>query len=354
VDSFLKGTTGGTVSKIYDQSERKNDLTVSLWGSAVTHILAETPATRSKDTISKRIVYPLATESGEGYRNNHTNGVATGAQLEGMYVVASGTHVNSGCCWDYGNAESDADAGGKKTGVMEALYFGSSCWFSPCNGSGPWMFADLEWGLFQGTATNGTTNVSLPYQYVSGFLKGDVKTYTIRGNDATQDVLKLLGSTNRPAPNILTGAIVLAIGGDSAPSGRGTFFEGAMTIGRPSDTTEDAVQKDVGLVYSGKDTASTTGVYRAVEPSFTQPLKALYNPSNGNAVISYFLQDVGRVDMNIFNQQGMRIASVVHGIKTSGRHEAVWNTKGAPAGVYIWKITIDGRDGLAGRVIVGK
>jgi hypothetical protein len=184
VDSFLKGTTGGTVSKIYDQSERKNDLTVSLWGSAKTSPLNETPATRSKDTISRHIVYPLYTESGEGYRNNKTNGVATGNQNEGMYVVASGTHVNNGCCWDYGNAESDADAAGKKTGVMEALYFGSSCWFSPCNGSGPWMFADLEWGLFQGTATNGTTNSSLPYKYASGFLKGDVSTYTIRAADA--------------------------------------------------------------------------------------------------------------------------------------------------------------------------
>ena len=219
VDSFLKGTTGGTVSKIYDQSTNKNDLTVSLWGSAYTSPEKETPATRSKDTISRHPVYPLYTQPGEGYRNNHTTGVATGAQPEGMYVVASGKHVNNGCCWDYGNAESDANAGGKKTGVMEALYFGSSCWFSPCNGNGPWMFADLEWGLFQGSATNGTTNISLPYKYTSGFLKGDKTTYTIRGADATATTLTLLGSTDRPAPNLLTGAIVLAIGGDNAPSG---------------------------------------------------------------------------------------------------------------------------------------
>ena len=354
VDSFLKGTTGGTVSKIYDQSEKKNDLTISLWGSAVTHILAETPATRSKDTISKRIVYPLATESGEGYRNNHTNGVATGAQPEGMYVVASGKHINGGCCWDYGNAESDADAGGKKTGVMEALYFGSSCWFSPCNGSGPWMFADLEWGLFQGSATNGTTNVSLPYDYVSGFLKGDVKTYTIRGNDATQDVLKLLGSTNRPAPNLLTGAIVLAIGGDSAPSGRGTFFEGAMTIGRPSDTTEDAVQKNIGLVYSNRDTVTTSlQMYRSASPS-PASLSARYNPSNASAVISYVLPEAGRVHLNVFDQRGRCVAELVNHVAPAGTHRVVWDAGRVAPGIYFWKMMVDGKENGAGKIIIGK
>jgi hypothetical protein len=352
VDSFFKGTTGGTVSKIYDQSEKANHLTVSLWGSARTYPERESPATRFKDTISGHIVYPLYTDTGEGYRNNHTNGVATGAQPEGMYVVASGKHVRNGCCWDYGNAESDADAGGKKTGVMEALYFGSSCWFSPCNGSGPWMFADLEWGLFQGTATNGTTNISLPFKYTSGYLKGDVKTYTLKGNDATQDVLKLLGTTNRPAPNLLTGAIILGIGGDSAPSGWGTFFEGAMTIGRPTDSAENDVQRNLAYVYSGKDIE--VSVQRTAQASRSPAFQARYNPSNGNAVISYSVQEVGRVSVTIFNQQGRRVSSIVNGIITSGRHEAVWDTKGAPAGVYVWKIAIDGRDGGTGKVVVGK
>jgi hypothetical protein len=353
VDSFLKGTTGGTVSKIYDQSERKNDLTVSLWGSAKTSPLNETPATRFKDTISRHIVYPLYTESGEGYRNNHTNGVATGNQNEGMYVVASGKHTKDGCCWDYGNAESDADAGGKKTGVMEALYFGKSCWFAPCNGSGPWMFADLEWGLFQGTAQNGTTNVSLPYEYVSGYLKGDKNTYTIRANDATLDVLKLMGSTNRPAPNLLTGAIILGIGGDSAPSGAGTFFEGAMTIGRPPDTTEDAVQKNIAYVYSGRDTINTN-VHRTAKASPAPVFKTRYNPSTGSAIISYALEEVGRVRVNIFNQQGRNVTSIACGIITAGRHEAVWDAKRVPAGVYFWKMSVDGRDAEAGKVIIGR
>jgi hypothetical protein len=354
VDSFLNGTSGGTVSILYDQSEKKNHLTVSLWGSARPRPLREVPATRFKDTISGHPVYPLLTDTGEGYRNNKTNGVATGAQLEGMYcVVRGGPHMKktadqSDCCWDYGNAESDADAGGKKTGVMEALYFGSNCWFAPCKGNGPWFFADLEWGLFHGAADS-----TIPYKYAAGYLKGDVKTYTVRTADATKTVLPNLGPTNRPAPNILTGAIILGIGGDSAPSGWGYFFEGAMTIGRPPDSAENLVQKNLALVYGDMDAIMPSA--RRTAGALPPPLfKTRYNASTGSAVISYALHEVGRVHMNVFDQQGRRIASIVNGIITAGRHEAAWDAKRVPAGIYFWKMSVDGRDAEAGKIVVGK
>jgi hypothetical protein len=355
VDSFLRNTTG-TVSIIYDQSARHNDLTVSLWGSAKTSPLNETPPNRVKDTLSRHIVYPLATNAGEGYRRNVTSGVATGQQAEGMYMVCSGKRYNSGCCWDYGNAESDAEAGGKPTGAMEALYFGSSCWFSPCQGTGPWFLADLEWGLFQGGNGTSSTNTPLPYKYASGFLKGDVTTYTIRANDATLTVLKLMSSTARPSAwvtNRLTGAIILAIGGDSSPSGMGTFYEGAMTIGRPLDTTEDAVQRNISFVYSGRDTV-TTGVHRDAETSPAPLIKTRYNSLTGRALISYVLQDAARVSITIIDQRGRHVATVVNGVRPAGRNEAIWDSGRVPAGVYIWRIVADGRDGGAGRIVIGK
>jgi hypothetical protein len=352
VDSFLNGTTGGTVSILYDQSEKKNNLTVSLWGSARPTRMREVPATRFKDTISGHPVYPLLTDTGEGYRNNKTNGVATGAQLEGMYcVVRGGSHMKktadqSDCCWDYGNAESDASSAGKKTGVMEALYFGSNCWFSPCKGNGPWFFADLEWGLFHGAADS-----TIPYKYAAGYLKGDVKTYTVRTADATKTVLPNLGATNRPAPNILTGAIILGIGGDSAPSGWGYFFEGAMTIGRPPDSTEDAVHKNIAYVYSGKDIVE---VNRAAAKSPEPRFGTRYNPSTGSAVISYVLQDAAQVSIAILDQRGRQLAAIANGVRPAGMNKAIWYSGRVPAGVYIWKLAVDGRDGGAGKIIVGK
>jgi hypothetical protein len=219
------------------------------------------------------------------------------------------------------------------------------------------MFADLEWGLFQGSATNGTTNISLSHRYVSGFLKGDSKTYAIRANDATQDVLKVMGAGNRPTAwvtGILTGAIILGIGGDSSPSGKGTFFEGAMTIGRPSDSTENAIQKNLSIVYGKKDTVTTGVVNRQITTSKALKPWARYNSSNGNTVISYFLPEAQRVSLKIVNSQGKLITTIASGVKPAGRNETVWSSKSVTAGVYILSLILDGKEHEAGQIIVGK
>ena len=41
---------------------------------------------------------------------------------------------------------------------MDAVYFGKLCWFTPCTGSGPWVQADLENGLFSGGNGNNPAN----------------------------------------------------------------------------------------------------------------------------------------------------------------------------------------------------
>ena len=55
-------------------------------------------------------------------------------------MVTRGDHVNGGCCFDYGNAETDNDDDGR--GTMEALYFGT--WGDRGKGKGPWVMADME------------------------------------------------------------------------------------------------------------------------------------------------------------------------------------------------------------------
>ena len=41
------------------------------------------------------------------------------------------------------------------------------------------------------------------------------------------------------------GAIILGIGGDNSKGATGTFYEGVMTSGYPSDATENAVQANI-------------------------------------------------------------------------------------------------------------
>ena len=98
-------------------------------------------------------------------------------------MVASGTHVNSGCCFDYGNAETNNRDNGN--GHMDAIYFGTLCWFAPCNGSGPWVQADLENGLFGGGNGNNPSNAGNKSAFVTALVKNNgTTTYAIKGGNA--------------------------------------------------------------------------------------------------------------------------------------------------------------------------
>jgi hypothetical protein len=55
-----------------------------------------------------------------------------------------------------------------------------------------------------------------------------------------------------PSSPQLGGGIILGIGSDNSNSSQGTFFEGAITAGRPSEATDDAVFKNVQAAGYGK------------------------------------------------------------------------------------------------------
>jgi hypothetical protein len=50
----------------------------------------------------------------------------------------------------------------------------------------------------------------------------------------------------------MEGGIVLGIGGDNSNHGSGTFFEGVITAGRPSDATDEAVLQNVQAMGYGR------------------------------------------------------------------------------------------------------
>jgi hypothetical protein len=140
-DSFCAGTSC-VITILFDQSGHGNDLAYQGPGGAGG---SDTPASATSESLTAggTKAYSLYINPGNSYwRNGSTTGVPTGSSPEGMYMVTSGTHVNSGCCFDYGNSETDRRADG--AGAMDAIYFGTSCWFGGCSGSGPWVQADLD------------------------------------------------------------------------------------------------------------------------------------------------------------------------------------------------------------------
>ena len=80
-------------------------------------------ATRSRVFVDGHPVYGAYFDNFKGYRNNNASGIAKGDEPESIYMVVDGRHYNDGCCFDYGNAETDNIDHGR--GTMEALYFGN-------------------------------------------------------------------------------------------------------------------------------------------------------------------------------------------------------------------------------------
>lgn len=251
-DTFCAGTTC-LITVIYDQSGRGNHLTRAPGGAFKGPESDGSDNLASADgapiTLNGQKAYGVFISPGTGYRNNAVKGSATGDAAEGMYAVLDGTHFNGGCCFDYGNAEvTPYDTG---NGHMEAIYYGDNTGWGSGAGNGPWIMADLENGLFSGVnPKNNAADPTITNRFVTAVIKGGANKWAIRGANGASGGLSTYYNGIRPTvkgynPMSKEGAIILGIGGDNSISGQGTFYEGVMTSGYPSDATENAVQDNI-------------------------------------------------------------------------------------------------------------
>src|SRR5580700_1007513 len=288
-DAFCAKTTC-IITKIYDQSAEHNDLAISPGG------YYKGPGPNGSDlgaaadalpvTAGGHQVYGVSISPGMGYRNNRTAGVAVKGKPEGMYMVSSGTHFNSGCCFDYGNAETSATDTG--AGHMDAVNVNRDLSWSNChNGSGLGVQADLENGLFHWNerSCNPATNVSGgPRPFLSAWLKNNGQTrFALKWGDAQSGRLITIYSGALPngyAPMRQEGAILLGIGGDNSHASAGSFFEGAMTAGYPADSADDAIQSNIVAAGYG----APTGVSGTLTPGSEISLRATTSCCTGDYV----------------------------------------------------------------------
>jgi non-reducing end alpha-L-arabinofuranosidase len=259
-DMFCRNTTC-IITKIYDQSPEHNDLIISLGGQVKGLGLNGSDFGAAADALAVTAgghqVYGVSISPGMGYRNNRTSGVAVKGRPEGMYMVSSGTHFNSGCCFDYGNAETNAADTG--AGHMDAVNVsGDSSWPNCHNGPGPGVRADLENGLFQWNerSCNPASMVrGGPRPFISAWLKNNGQTrFTLKWGNARSGGLHTIYSGALPrgyAPMRQEGAIILGIGGDNSHSSQGSFFEGVITAGVPTNRADRAVQSNIVAVGYG-------------------------------------------------------------------------------------------------------
>jgi hypothetical protein len=251
-NSFCSGTTC-VVTEIYDQSGHGNNLTDAPAGGAAGGPDGLANATAAPIHVGGHAVYGVYIAAGDGYRDDHTSGIAAGNNSEGEYAVLDGTHYNAGCCFDYGNAETNNNDDG--AGTMEAIYFGTEKAWGYGSGNGPWIMADMENGLFSGSAVHlNSGDPTISHRFDTAMIEGGANLWAIRGGNAQSGSLFTGYSGVRPSgynPMKKQGAIILGIGGDNSKSSAGTFYEGVMTTGYPSAGTEAAVQANiVAAAYS--------------------------------------------------------------------------------------------------------
>jgi non-reducing end alpha-L-arabinofuranosidase len=237
-----------TITRIYDQTPYHNDLGVGPIGgnggpdaAAIANALPV--------IVDGHHVYGVNVQAGVGYRNDVTRGVPVGSQPQDAYMVTSGLHVDDLCCFDFGNAETSGTDNGN--GHMDAINFGTECWFTPCGGTGPWVQADMENGLFAGGNGSDPSNRGNSAAFVTAMLKNNgTTTYAIK--DASAQSGGLTTEYSGPLPDIggytpmhQEGAVILGTGGDNSNGSDGSFFEGVITAGYPSDATDNAVQANI-------------------------------------------------------------------------------------------------------------
>jgi non-reducing end alpha-L-arabinofuranosidase len=251
-DTFCSGTTC-VITIIYDQTGKGNDLQYQGSGSLPGGKDVPASATGESIKVGGNKAYSLYIKPQNSYWvDGSAKGVPTGSAPEGMYMVTSGTHYNSGCCFDYGNSE--VGRAYKYPGAMDALNFSNTTSWGTGAGSGPWIMADLEAGLFTGQAGKNTGDPTQSATFVTAVLKNNGTTeYALRGGAAPTGNLSTYYKGALPAggwsPMRKEGAIVLGSGGDCCATNtnlsQGTFYEGCIVTGYPSDATENAVQANI-------------------------------------------------------------------------------------------------------------
>jgi len=256
-DTFCAGSVC-TVSILYDQSGNGNDLKrgpkgLSAGGTYATDDDFESSATKGAVTVGGHKVYSLYMAAREGYRlPAKGKGMPLGNSDQGIYMLADGTHYGTACCWDFGNVTTDPT----QYHTMNTLFLGTGFWGKGA-GNGPWFLGDFEGGVWAGgsgasSAVN-SSNPSMKYPYALGMIKTSSMKYAIRVADlATAADLTTAYDGASPKAWDNQGGILLGIGADNSNNSWGTFYEGAITAGRPADATDLAVMKNIKAAGYGK------------------------------------------------------------------------------------------------------
>lgn len=259
-DEFCKDTYCW-LTILYDQSPNENHLQQAprggFSGLAMGGFNNLPMADWAPVTLMGHKVYGVFITAGMGLRWNDAKGTAVDDQAEGQYWVINGHHYNSGCCFDYGNAETDSRDDGD--GTMETTYYGNQAFWYHGSGPGPWIMTDQENNLVGCVNPDPNdkfceTIPSINWRFVTATADGKPHRWRSMGGNAQSgelvtyyDGVRIQNERNSYDPMRKQGAILLGNGGDNSVGSSGTFYEAAMTAPNtyPSEELNQAIQANV-------------------------------------------------------------------------------------------------------------
>ncbi len=186
------------ITTLYDQSSHGNNLVQAprggFSGQALGGFNNVPVADWAPITIMGHKAYGVFIAPGMGLRWDNAKGTAVDDQAEGQYWVVNGQHYNGGCCFDYGNAETDSRDDGN--GTMETTYYGNAGNWYHGPAPGPWIMTDQENNLVGCVNPDGSRNCpGLPiisWRFVTAMAKGEAHHWTSLGGDARSGELNVM------------------------------------------------------------------------------------------------------------------------------------------------------------------
>ncbi|MFL6077217.1 MAG: arabinofuranosidase catalytic domain-containing protein, partial [Mycobacteriales bacterium] len=208
-------------------------------------------------------------------------------------------------------------------------------------GNGPWVMADLENGLYSGQNFGFNANdPSVNFRFLTAIIKGQPHHWAIRAGNAQSGGLSTF--YDGPRPNVAgydpmrkEGAIILGTGGDNSIGSAGTFYEGVMTAGYPSEATENAVQANITAAGYAPGPPGSTGVLHAVgsgrcldvNNSTTSPGTQLQIwDCNGGSNQTWTRTSSGQ--LTVYSGSNLRCADASGQGTSNGTPVVIWNCNG--------------------------
>lgn len=306
-DEFCKDTYCW-ITILYDQSGNENHLTQAprggFGGLAMGGFNNVPVADWAPITVMGHKVYGVFINAGMGLRWNDAHKTAVDDQAQGQYWVINGHHYNTGCCFDYGNAETDSRDDGD--GTMATTYFGNQPSWYKGQAPGPWIMTDQENNLVG--CVNPDPNdkycadlPSISWRFVFATADGEPHHWRSMGANAQggelttmYDGMRIQNPRQSYDPMRKQGAILLGNGGDNSNGSSGTFYEAAMTEGGyfPSVETNNAIKDNVvaagydvaSLSISAADKTAKPNMLQTFVPKTTQNVAVTFTNTTGEEI----------------------------------------------------------------------